>query len=77
MTTAHDPDCLATRIAWAGRHVDRGEWASGHAILSGLRQCAARPGCPSAASCALAADMLMGDLMGLVRDENRAATSHP
>ena len=34
MSIAIDPNCFPTRIARVGRHVDRGEWASGHAILA-------------------------------------------
>jgi hypothetical protein len=71
------PECLSSRIARAGRHVDRGEWASGHAILSGLRRCAQRGGCPVGESCATAAELLMGDVRRLLCDQNGTAVSHP
>ncbi len=70
-------ECFSSRIARAGHHVDRGEWASGHAILSGLRQCAARHGCEAGDSCALAAEMLMGDVQVLLREQKRVCAPHP
>lgn len=77
MSIPVDPDCFSTRLARVGRHVDRGEWASGHAILSGLRQCALRHGCPHGDNCATAAELLMGDVRSLVRDQVGAVPSHP
>jgi len=70
-------ECFSSRIARAGRHVDRGEWASGHAILNGLRQCAARHGCEVGESCAMAAEMLMGDVRAMLREQKRVGTPHP
>lgn len=67
---------MTTRIARAGHHVDRGEWASGHAILMGLRECGRNGGCAQAPSCAAAADLLLGDLRGMVRDQNGTALPH-
>lgn len=69
------PDCFPTRIARAGRHVDRGEWASGHAILSNLRQCALRGGCQAGDNCAAAAELLMCDIRGLLGDAKGASAS--
>lgn len=63
------PDCFPVRIAQAGRHVDRGEWASGLVLLLRLRQCARRFGCPDGDACADAAELLLGDLRVLVRDQ--------
>lgn len=77
MSVTIDPTCFSTRIARVGRHVDRGEWASGHAILSGLRQCAQRNGCPERETCAVAAELLMGDVRSLVREQAGAPPSHP
>lgn len=77
MVVAVSPGCFPARIARIGRHVDRGEWASGHALLVGLRRCSLRRGCGEGESCAAAAELLMGDLRGLVRDQNVAAASQP
>lgn len=65
---ATPPDCFHNRIARAGGHVDRGEWASGHAILAGLRDCAQRNGCPAGDDCAAAADLLLCDIRCLLND---------
>lgn len=79
MALALPPDCFSARLAQVGRHVDRGEWASGHALVLGLRACSLRHGCPDGESCAVAAELLMGDLRGLVRDRDRnvAVASQP
>ena len=69
------PDCFPIRISRAGRHVDRGEWASGHAILSGLRDCALRGGCHAGADCAAAAELLLCDIRGMVGDAKGTASS--
>jgi hypothetical protein len=66
-------DCFPTRISRAGRHVDRGEWASGHAILTGLRDCAQRGGCRAGDNCAAAAEMLLCDIRGLLDDRKGAS----
>jgi hypothetical protein len=60
------PDCFPTRIARAGHHVDRGEWASGHAILAGLRDCAVRGGCRFSDNCAAAAELMICEIRGMV-----------
>ena len=77
MVSAVSPGCFQARIARVGRHVDRGEWASGHWLLAGLRQCSLRHGCPDGAACSAAAELLLGDLRGLVRDQAVAAPPHP
>lgn len=66
-------ECLSTRIARAGGALDRGEWASAHTVLTGLRQCGQGQGCPDGEACALAAEMLMADLRRMVRDQTVAA----
>lgn len=65
-------DCLPSRLARASRHLDRGEWASGHFILSGLRACASRGGCPEGGACAAAAELMLGDIRSLVGERKRA-----
>ncbi|HTH16425.1 MAG TPA: hypothetical protein VL974_07215 [Magnetospirillum sp.] len=64
---------MSTRIARAGHHVDCGEWASGLAILSGLRDCGRHGGCTQGPSCAAVAELLMGDLRGLLSEQNGTA----
>lgn len=60
-------DCLPARIAAAGRHMDHGEWASGHAIAAALLRCARHGGgCPQRDDCAFAAELLLGDLRRMV-----------
>lgn len=73
MRNAALSDCLSTRIARVGGTLDRGEWASAHALLTGLRQCSQQRGCPDGEACALAAEMLMADLRRMVRDQTVAA----
>lgn len=70
-------DCFPSRIARAGRAVDRGEWATSHALLIGLRQCALRQGCADGEACAAAAELLMGDVRCLVRDQSVASPPQP
>jgi hypothetical protein len=70
-------NCLSSRLNGVGRHVDRGEWASGHAILSGLRRCGQRGGCPAGKACAVAADRLMADLRHRLRDQNGTPLPQP
>lgn len=69
MFSKPSPDCFHSRVARVGRAVDRGEWASGHALVSGLRQCGLRQGCPDADACAAAAELLMGDVRKLLREQ--------
>lgn len=73
MRNAAPSDCLSTRIARVGGALDRGEWASAHALLGGLQQCGQHHSCPNGEACALAAEMLMADLRGMVRDQTVAA----
>jgi hypothetical protein len=61
-THSATPDCFPPRIARAGQHLDRGEWATGHAIASGLLKCAAGGGCAKKTDCACAAATLIGNL---------------
>lgn len=77
MLSAAPPDCFSTRIARVGRAVDQGEWASSHALLTGLRQCGLRHGCPDGDACADAAELLMGDVRGMVGDQVVAPTPQP
>lgn len=77
MAVAPESDCFTTRLSQAGRHVDLGEWASGHALLTRLRRCAARGGCAEGERCALAAEMLLADLQGMVREQKAAALPQP
>jgi hypothetical protein len=60
--TAVNADCLSTRISVAGRHVDRGEWASGHAIASRLLRCSQASDCSLRGDCACAAELLLCDI---------------
>lgn len=62
-------NCLSQHLARGGGHMGRGEWASSHAIASGLRRCAQRCGCPDGRMCALAAETLMGKIREMVRDD--------
>lgn len=67
------PACFHQRIASVGGHVDRGEWACGLVILSGLRDCAKRRGCRADDHCAAAAEQMLGDLRSFLDDVNGAA----
>lgn len=77
MLTAAPTDCFATRIARAGRAVDRGEWASGHAMLTGLHACGLRHGCRDGEACAAAAELLMEDVRCMVSDQMGTPPSQP
>lgn len=59
-------DCFPRRVALAGERIERGEWASGHAIASGLLQCALRGGCLYRGDCASAANTLLCHLRSLL-----------
>jgi hypothetical protein len=62
-TTQLTDDCFRTRIALAGRHVDRGEWAAGSALAKRLLECARIGGsCSMSENCACAAEMLLCDI---------------
>lgn len=61
-TQSATPDCFPPRIARADQHLERGEWATGHAIASGLLKCASGGGCPKRTDCAFAASALIGSL---------------
>ena len=65
-------DCFHSRIARVGGHMDRGEWASGHAILAGLRDCSQRGGCLAGDDCAAAAELLLCDIRCLLDDRKGA-----
>ncbi|MBC7905187.1 MAG: hypothetical protein H7Y60_00355 [Rhodospirillaceae bacterium] len=52
--------------------MDRGEWASGHAILAGLRDCSQRGGCLAGDDCAAAAELLLCDIRCLLDDRKGA-----
>ncbi|MBI5162607.1 MAG: hypothetical protein HY985_01745 [Magnetospirillum sp.] len=58
--------CFEARIAQAGAHVVRGEWASGHVIAARLLDCAQRQGCARCTDCAGAANHLLGDIRRLL-----------
>ncbi|MGE5547467.1 MAG: hypothetical protein ACM33T_11255 [Solirubrobacterales bacterium] len=59
----HTADCFTPRLAQAGRHVDRGEWACGHAIVERLLKCASHSErCPRRDDCRFAAELLLGDI---------------
>lgn len=60
------PDCFPNRIARAGQHLDRGEWASGHAIASALLKCASNGGCSVRGDCACAASRMLGHVRQLL-----------
>lgn len=60
------PDCFPPRIARAGQHLDRGEWATGHAIALGLLKCASHDGCTEKEDCAGAASTLLVDVRRLL-----------
>lgn len=60
-----DATC-SPRIAWAGARVERGEWASGHAIASGLLTCARQTNCPMRDDCACAAEKLLCSIRRLL-----------
>lgn len=77
MPPVEPPACFSARIARIGRHVDRGEWASGHALLVGMRQCSLRHGCADGEACAFAVELMMGDLRGLVGDHAVAWAPQP
>lgn len=77
MSVAVPAACFPARIALVGRYVDRGEWASGHALLTCLRQCAARAGCPDGDACGVAVELLMADLRGLVREQTVTDPAKP
>lgn len=66
MLSSMPPECLASRVARFARHRERGEWASCHVILNGLRQCAEREGCAERLSCTEAAGTLRVQLQGLL-----------
>lgn len=61
-----DMRCFADRLALAGRHVDRGEWAAGHAIASASQECARSGGCARREDCLYAAEMLICDLRDML-----------
>ena len=63
-----DSRCYAHRMTQAAAHVDRGEWACGHAITSGLIQCAAADGCGVRGDCTHAARRMMSIIRGLLSD---------
>lgn len=64
---AASTECFTTRIAQAGRHVDRGEWACGHAIASRLLTCSRQfGGCALREDCACAAELLLCDIRRMV-----------
>ncbi len=65
-STTSVPACLPSRIAAAGRHMERGEWACGHAIAAALLRCARQGGCCDCGDCAFAAELLLGDLRDMV-----------
>lgn len=77
MPTAAPIDCFATRIARAGRAVDQGEWASGHAMLTGLYECGLRHGCRDGEACAAAAELMLEDVRCMVGDQIGARLSQP
>jgi hypothetical protein len=58
--------CYAVRVEQAATHIGRGEWACGHAITSGLIQCALAGGCPKRGECSHAAERMMGVIKGLL-----------
>lgn len=60
------PDCFEPRLEQAGRHVDRGEWASGVAIASRLLNCASQTKCPIREICSHAAERMIVDIRRLV-----------
>lgn len=60
-----DTTCLP-RLEWAGALVDRGDWASGHAIAAGLLTCARQTKCPRRAVCAGAVESLICDIRRLL-----------
>lgn len=60
-----DATCIP-RIAWAGARVERGEWASGHAIASNVLTCARQTNCPKRHECACAAEKLICSIRRLL-----------
>lgn len=58
--------CLDGRLAQAGDHVSRDEWAAGHSIARKLLHCAEHGGCGSRADCRNAALSLMDEIRTLV-----------
>ncbi|MCR6630614.1 MAG: hypothetical protein NVV74_11510 [Magnetospirillum sp.] len=69
------PDCLRSRMVQAGNLVANGSWASCHAILSGLRSCGERGGCPVSRFCTAAAERMLSDVRGLVCEQSGAVTT--
>lgn len=63
-----DSQCYAIRVKRAAVHVGRGEWACGHAITSGLMQCAQAGGCPKRSECSHAAERMMGVIKVLLEN---------
>lgn len=62
-----DPSqCYPLRVERAAAHVDRGEWACGHAIANGLMQCSQAGGCPLRQECGHAAQRMMGVIKSLL-----------
>lgn len=66
MLAAISTECLASRVDRYRRHRELGQWASCHAILSGLRRCAERQGCANGDACASTVETLRLDLQGLL-----------
>lgn len=62
-------ECLASRVSRFRSHHERGEWASCHAILSGLRRCAERQGCAERDTCVCVAKALCGDLRNMLNGQ--------
>lgn len=65
-TPSHDSQCYPPRVERAVAHVDRGEWACGHAIASGMMQCALAGGCPARGECTHAAQRMLGVIRSIL-----------
>lgn len=58
--------CYPPRVERARAHVGRGEWACGHAIASGMMQCAQAGGCPQRGECGHAAQHMLGVIRSIL-----------
>ncbi|OJX79283.1 hypothetical protein [Magnetospirillum sp. 64-120] len=66
-TLSHASQCYPPRVERVAAHVDRGEWACGHAIANGMMQCANAGGCPARGECTHAAQHMMGMIRSILK----------